>query len=137
MTLSESTIKTEIKSFATSEEFRPVRVEEGRGGARVVEGEKIRWVRGRQLGRGSEGSVFRALEAGTGRLLAVKQIDIEVDSSRDTCWEKELAHLEQLSHPNVVRYLAHENVGNSLLVYMEGACSGNLDELARRFGPLE
>ena len=68
-----------------------------------------RWTRGDGLGAGSFGSVYLGLNADTGELFAVKEVEVLDDSERAkeavAQLEREVRLLTKLQHPNIVRYV--------------------------------
>jgi serine/threonine protein kinase len=77
----------------------------------------FRWVRGELIGKGTYGKVYVALNATTGEMIAVKQVEIprtesdRNDSRQVTVVEAlklESETLKDLDHPNVVQYLGFE-----------------------------
>lgn len=61
------------------------------------------------LGRGGQGSTFRAHHVETGQLAAVKRFRVSelADWKRFDLFEREVATLAQLDHPAIPRYLGH------------------------------
>jgi eukaryotic-like serine/threonine-protein kinase len=59
-----------------------------------------------QAGAGGMGTVFRARDLETGKLVAVKRLDIRGKSDRER-FLREAAVLSELKHPGIVRYVAH------------------------------
>lgn len=77
----------------------------------------FKWVRGELIGRGTYGKVYVALNATTGEMIAVKQVEIpRTESDRnDTrqisvvdALKLESETLKDLDHPHVVQYLGFE-----------------------------
>lgn len=78
---------------------------------------KFQWVRGDLIGKGSYGRVYHALNATTGEIMAVKQVELpktpsDHDDKRQltvvSALKSESATLSTLEHPNVVQYLGFE-----------------------------
>ncbi len=82
----------------------------------------IRWVRGELIGKGAHGSVYRALDTETGRLMAVKQIEVpKTDADRGgpagVVMEEmklEIETRKDLDHPHIVQFLRFEESGDLL-----------------------
>lgn len=75
------------------------------------------WVKGELIGKGTYGRVYLALNATTGDMIAVKQVEMpstELDrqdarqASMIEALKSEIALLKDLDHPNVVQYLGWE-----------------------------
>ena len=91
------------------------------------------WMKGSLIGEGSFGSVFLALHAITGELMAVKQVEIpsatqgtEFDKRKNnmvTALKHEIDLLQGMHHANIVQYLgtiADEQYLNIFLEYVPG-----------------
>lgn len=77
----------------------------------------FQWVRGDLLGKGSYGRVYLALNATTGEIMAVKQVETpttpsdRIDSRQVEVMEAlkfESDTLKDLDHPHIVQYLGFE-----------------------------
>lgn len=75
------------------------------------------WIRGELLGKGSYGRVYLALNATTGEIMAVKQVELpQTASDRTDSRQKEVIDalkfesdtLKDLDHPHIVQYLGFE-----------------------------
>ncbi|KAJ7293494.1 MAP kinase [Mycena rebaudengoi] len=83
----------------------------------------FKWVRGELIGRGTYGRVYLALNATTGEMIAVKQVEIprtasdKNDSRQVTVVQAlkfESETLKVLDHPNIVQYLGFEETPANL-----------------------
>ncbi|KAJ8613494.1 hypothetical protein CTAYLR_002166 [Chrysophaeum taylorii] len=100
--------------------------------------QKIRWQRGQMIGMGAFGRVYMALNLDTGELMAMKELDSAAVSSRARCaLENEVALMQDLEHPNIVRYVGVESSSDALGVFLEYVPGGSLRSLLDRFGKLE
>lgn len=77
----------------------------------------FRWVRGELIGKGTYGKVYLALNATTGEMIAVKQVEMprtasDRDDSRQVsvveALKLESETLKDLDHPHIVQYLGFE-----------------------------
>jgi serine/threonine protein kinase len=86
----------------------------------------LRWFRGELVGKGSMGSVYVAVNADSGRLLVVKQIEVPSlaanrDSGEHRMRKAEMANalrtrtekFRGVDHSNVVRFIGSENAPSS------------------------
>ena len=91
----------------------------------------FKWVRGELIGKGTYGKVYVALNATTGEMIAVKQVEIprtesdRNDSRQVTVVEAlklESETLKDLDHQNVVQYLGFEETPRylSMFVFVSG-----------------
>lgn len=83
----------------------------------------FKWVRGELIGRGTYGRVYLALNASTGEMIAVKQVEMprtasdKNDSRQITvvqALKMESETLKDLDHPNIVQYLGFEETPANL-----------------------
>ena len=83
----------------------------------------FRWVRGELIGKGTYGKVYLALNATTGEMIAVKQVEIpKTEADRDDkrqvsvveALKLESETLKDLDHPNIVQYLGFEQTPDFL-----------------------
>ena len=78
--------------------------------------EIFKWVRGELIGEGTYGEVYVALNATTGEMIAVKQVEIRRMENRKNsrhvtvveALKLESETLEGLDHQNIVQYLGFE-----------------------------
>jgi len=87
----------------------------------------FKWVRGELIGKGTYGKVYVALNATTGEMIAVKQVEIprtesdRNDSRQVTVVEAlklESETLKDLDHQNVVQYLGFEETPRYLSMFV-------------------
>lgn len=83
----------------------------------------FRWVRGELIGKGTYGRVYLALNATTGEMIAVKQVEIpKTESDRGNtrqinvveALKMESETLKDLDDPNIVQYLGFEETPDFL-----------------------
>ncbi|CAJ1395309.1 unnamed protein product [Effrenium voratum] len=99
------------------------------------------WVRGENLGRGSLGNVFQALDQGSGQLFAVKEVLINTSDAADVQFkdalENEIEICSRLKHPSIVTYLGHDYIDKCLFIYMEYMIGGSMASVLQQFGAFE
>ena len=72
------------------------------------------------LGKGAFGSVYRALNWGTGEAVAIKQVRLENLGAADLKnMEMEIDLLKNLNHPNIVKYNGFVRSSESLYIILE------------------
>lgn len=72
------------------------------------------------LGKGAFGSVYRALNWGTGETVAIKQVRLENLGAADLRnMEMEIDLLKNLNHPNIVKYNGFVRSSESLYIILE------------------
>ncbi|BEI89689.1 uncharacterized protein CcaverHIS019_0210510 [Cutaneotrichosporon cavernicola] len=100
----------------------------------------LNWVRGRMIGKGSYGRVYLALNATTGDMMAVKQVeqaspdDGTVDSRQKTviaALQKEITLLKDLYHTNIVTYLGFETSLEYVSIFLEYVPGGTIASIYR------
>ncbi|KAH9064131.1 MAP kinase [Lactarius vividus] len=106
----------------------------------------FKWVRGELIGKGNFGRVYLALNATTGEMIAVKQVEIprtasdKNDSRQVTVVEAlklESETLKDLDHPNIVQYLGFEETPNFLSIFLEYVPGGSVGSCLRKYGRFE
>ncbi|KAI0375277.1 Pkinase-domain-containing protein [Pilatotrama ljubarskyi] len=109
------------------------------GGAKPI----FRWVRGELIGKGTYGRVYLALNATTGEMIAVKQVEIprtasDKDDSRQVsvveALKLESETLKDLDHPNIVQYLGFEETPTFLSIFLEYVPGGSIASCLRKYG---
>ncbi|KAI8338249.1 kinase-like domain-containing protein [Chlamydoabsidia padenii] len=88
---------------------------------------------GNCIGKGQFGSVFRALDLGTGEIVAVKRIKFD-DGELDKEITKEVSLLKTLSHMNVICYLGFIRSKHHINIILEYAENGSLMSTLKSFG---
>eukprot|EP00929_Paragymnodinium_shiwhaense_P074350 TRINITY_DN38041_c0_g1_i1.p1 TRINITY_DN38041_c0_g1~~TRINITY_DN38041_c0_g1_i1.p1 ORF type:complete len:496 (+),score=144.57 TRINITY_DN38041_c0_g1_i1:64-1551(+) len=110
-------------------------------GKDAVHGSELVWVRGELLGRGTMGSVYRALDQRTGEVIAVKEVNFDETKAAEKRYqealENELDICGALRHPRIVSILGHDRIDGSLFVYMEYMAGGSLQQVLQDFGALD
>ncbi|KAK4155899.1 protein kinase [Chaetomidium leptoderma] len=104
------------------------------------------WMKGALIGQGSFGSVYLALHAVTGELLAVKQVEApspgtnsQSDSRKKSmidALEREISLLRDLSHANIVRYLGCGSSPEYLNIFLEYVPGGSVQTMLNSYGAL-
>ncbi|KAM0797486.1 hypothetical protein BDR22DRAFT_445573 [Usnea florida] len=87
------------------------------------------------LGKGAFGSVFRALNMGTGETVAVKQVKLaDLPKSELRVITLEIDLLKNLDHPNIVKYRGFVKSTESLNIILEYCENGSLHSISKNFG---
>ncbi|CAO2658538.1 Nn.00g062610.m01.CDS01 [Neocucurbitaria sp. VM-36] len=87
------------------------------------------------LGKGAFGSVYRALNWGTGETVAIKQVRLENLGAADLKnMEMEIELLKNLNHPNIVKYIGVVRSSESLYIILEYCENGSLHSICKNFG---
>ncbi|KAF8474937.1 hypothetical protein BDZ91DRAFT_285773 [Kalaharituber pfeilii] len=87
------------------------------------------------LGKGAFGSVYRALNWGTGETVAVKQVRLaDLPKSELRVIMLEIDLLKNLNHPNIVKYRGFVKTVDSLYIIMEYCENGSLHSICKNFG---
>mgnify|MGYP001244663536 CR=1 FL=1 len=105
-----------------------------------------KWIKGALIGRGSFGSVYLALHAVTGELLAVKQVETlgsgtngQNDQRKKNMIEalkREITLLRDLRHPNIVQYLGCGTSAEYLNIFLEYVPGGSVQTMLESYGAL-
>ncbi|XP_039016583.1 mitogen-activated protein kinase kinase kinase NPK1-like isoform X2 [Hibiscus syriacus] len=100
----------------------------------------IRWRKGEMIGSGAFGRVYMGMNLDSGELLAVKQVLIAANASKEKTQaqirelEEEVKLLQNLSHPNIVRYLGTARENDSFNILLEFVPGGSIQSLLGKFG---
>jgi mitogen-activated protein kinase kinase kinase len=108
--------------------------------------ENVKYMKGALIGQGSFGSVYLALHAVTGELMAVKQVELPSGTGasrmdvRKTNMVEALKHeiglLRDLKHKNIVQYLGSNSDENHLNIFLEYVPGGSVATMLVNYGPL-
>lgn len=106
----------------------------------------FKWVRGELIGKGTYGRVYLALNATTGEMIAVKQVEIpKTEADRDDkrqvsvveALKLESETLKDLDHPNIVQYLGFEQTPDFLSIFLEYVPGGSVAGCLRKHGKFD
>ncbi|EXU95910.1 serine/threonine protein kinase domain protein [Metarhizium robertsii] len=96
---------------------------------------KIRHKKLGELGSGQFGTVYKAINVDTGKLVAVKVLQPPEQVSKLEWWRKSLKReveiLSQISHPHIVDYIASECLDGRKVQIVMGYMKGSLDSLVQ------
>ncbi|KAB8275030.1 kinase-like domain-containing protein [Aspergillus minisclerotigenes] len=105
------------------------------------------WMKGSLIGEGSFGSVFLALHAITGELMAVKQVEIpsatkgtEFDKRKNsmvTALKHEIELLQGLHHKNIVQYLGTAADDQYLNIFLEYVPGGSIATMLKQYNTFQ
>lgn len=105
-----------------------------------------KWMKGALIGQGSFGSVYLALHAVTGELLAVKQVETPSPGANSTsdarkksmidALKREISLLRDLQHPNIVQYLGASSSSDYLNIFLEYVPGGSVQTMLNSYGAL-
>ncbi|KAG7092497.1 hypothetical protein E1B28_008848 [Marasmius oreades] len=104
-----------------------------------------KWIKGALIGSGSFGQVFLGMDALTGTLMAVKQVELPSGSSANierkksmlSALEHEIELLQDLQHENIVQYLYSSLETDCLNIFLEYVPGGSVTALLRNYGAFE
>jgi len=105
----------------------------------------LSYMKGAMIGQGSFGTVYLALHAITGELMALKQV--EMPSSNNTAMDakknnmvealkREIDLLRELKHPNIVQYLGSNSDDTHLNIFLEYVAGGSVATMLVNYGSL-
>ncbi|QLQ80768.1 hypothetical protein HG537_0E01230 [Torulaspora globosa] len=124
------------------------------------------WLKGARIGSGSFGTVFLGMNARTGELMAVKQVELQSsaltagivgtpDHKNDFQQEQKLKNasrihrkmidalqhemnlLKDLNHDNIVKYFGSSQEGGNLNIFLEYVPGGSVSSMLNSYGPFE
>jgi len=74
-------------------------------------------------------------------MFAVKEVRIdkkvESDVKFKTALENEISIYKELQHPNIVSYIGHDYIDNSLYIYLEYMAGGSVSQVLSQFGAFD
>ncbi|KAK2461990.1 hypothetical protein APHAL10511_006453 [Amanita phalloides] len=103
----------------------------------------FKWVRGELIGKGTFGRVYLAMNANTGEMMAVKQVErpqtaSDRNDSRQTSMvlalKLESETLKDLDHPHIVQYLGYEETPTNLSIFLEYVPGGSIGSCLLKHG---
>lgn len=105
--------------------------------------DKNNWMKGDLIGEGSFGSVYLALHAITGELMAVKQVELpdvgkgtESDKKKQSmvsALKLEIQLLQGLHHPHIVQYLGTSSDETHLNIFLEYVPGGSIAAMLKQY----
>jgi mitogen-activated protein kinase kinase kinase len=109
--------------------------------------DKGNWMKGDLIGEGSFGSVYLALHAITGELMAVKQVELpNVTKGTDgdkkqnamiTALKLEIDLLQGLHHPHIVQYLGTSSDEEHLNIFLEYVPGGSIAGMLKQYNTFQ
>ncbi|CCJ28999.1 unnamed protein product [Pneumocystis jirovecii] len=104
-----------------------------------------RWIKGALIGSGSFGSVFLGMNALSGELMAVKQVEIpsyDIQGCKRKiamldALQREISLLKELHHENIVQYLGSSMDETHLTFFLEYVPGGSVTALLNNYGAFE
>lgn len=87
------------------------------------------------IGTGSFGEVYKGRDVSTGKLVALKLVDLEKADDEIDVIQREIKVMSQISNPHVVQYYTSMMKGSTLWIVMEFMAGGSLKELLDAVGP--
>ncbi|PGH18894.1 STE/STE11/BCK1 protein kinase [Polytolypa hystricis UAMH7299] len=106
----------------------------------------FRIIRGQLIGKGTYGRVYLGMNADTGDILAVKQVEVNQKAAghdKDRIKEmmaaldQEIDTMQHLEHPNIVQYLGCERGDLNISIYLEYIPGGSIGSCLRKHGKFE
>lgn len=87
----------------------------------------------RTIGKGKFAVVYRARKVGDDQVVALKRISVDMmnEKAREKCL-KEVRLLQNLDHPNIIRYMDSFITENDLIIVYEWAAAGDLKRQLRK-----
>lgn len=107
--------------------------------------ENLKYMKGAMIGQGSFGTVYLALHAITGELMALKQVEMpsssgsHLDAKKNNMVEalkREIGLLKELKHPNIVQYLGSNSDDTHLNIFLEYVAGGSVATMLVNYGSL-
>ncbi|KAF5365591.1 hypothetical protein D9758_003321 [Tetrapyrgos nigripes] len=137
------------EELTLNEEYEEEEEEEEEEDNNMTEGTKKKsgnkWIKGALIGAGSFGKVYLGMDASTGTLMAVKQVELPTGSAPNlerkksmlSALEREIELLQNLQHENIVQYLYSSLEDDCLNIFLEYVPGGSVTALLRNYGAFE
>ncbi|KAH8806771.1 kinase-like domain-containing protein [Flagelloscypha sp. PMI_526] len=105
----------------------------------------FKWVKGALMGAGSFGKVYLGMDAESGFLIAVKQVELPDEDGPNleqkrtmlTALEREIDLLRDLQHENIVQYYYSSMDDDYLNIFLEYVLGGSVTALLQNYGAFE
>jgi mitogen-activated protein kinase kinase kinase len=106
----------------------------------------FRIIRGELIGKGTYGRVYLGINANTGEVLAIKQVEVnpkagghdkEKIKEMVNSLDSEIDTMQHLEHPNIVQYLGCEHKEYSISIFLEYISGGSIGSCLRKHGKFE
>ena len=103
-------------------------------------------LRGQLIGKGTYGRVYVGINATTGEVLAIKQVEVnpkaagqDKDKIKDmvASLDREIDTMQHLEQPNIVQYLGCERKEYSISIFLEYISGGSIGSCLRKHGKFE
>ncbi|CAD2218246.1 hypothetical protein AGDE_11507 [Angomonas deanei] len=93
-----------------------------------------------RIGRGSYGDVYKGKDLDTGNIIAIKEILVSKDFTKDIekqldTLEREIIVMRKLHHPSIINYLGASRDENCLQIFMEYIGGGSIGDALKADGP--
>ncbi|KZT58963.1 Pkinase-domain-containing protein [Calocera cornea HHB12733] len=129
-----------LEQEADADEAEPGKPQTSQGGKK-----NIRWIKGALIGAGSFGSVYLGMDASTGTLMAVKQVELPTGTTSNeerkkamlSALEREIELLKTFQHENIVQYIDSSSDEKYLNIFLEYVPGGSVAALLRSYGAFE
>ena len=96
----------------------------------------IKWQSGGLIGEGGFGKVYLAMNIETAELMAVKQVPLRGEASFVDALKREINLVQDLHHPNIIRYYGSEVKDGFLNIFLEYLPGGSITSLLSKFHQL-
>ncbi|KAH8806763.1 STE/STE11 protein kinase [Flagelloscypha sp. PMI_526] len=105
----------------------------------------FKWIKGALIGAGSFGKVYLGMDAESGFLMAVKQVELPDEEGPNleqkrtmlTALEREIDLLRDLQHENIVQYYYSSMDDDYLNIFLEYVPGGSVTALLQNYGAFE
>jgi serine/threonine protein kinase len=98
------------------------------------------WKKGEKLGKGAFGTVYMGFNEDSGKLMAVKEVDLKgvhFTEDRIKALESEIGMLSQLDHPHIVKYQGMEKTKDHLYIMLDYIPGGSIESVLKNFHQLK
>lgn len=123
--------------------LNPLRVSLPKPNTRVSSANKskpvhFKWQKAELIGTGATGSVYLAFSLPTGKMMAVKQMDVtDLDDHQKISLEREITMLTRFDHPHIIKYYGLEAEPPFINLFLEYAPGGSIKTYIHKFKEID
>ena len=100
---------------------------------KIIKGKIFSWVVGDILYESGNSTIYKAFNINNGNIFVVKKYNC-IDGINCENYINEVKIYENLNHPNIIKYIFSEQIGNYYFLYLEYIPGGSIKNLVQQFG---
>ena len=100
---------------------------------KIIKGKLFSWVVGDIIYESGNSTIYKAFNINDGNIFAVKKYNCE-NGTKCENYFNEVKIYEHLNHPNIIKYIFSEQIGNYYFLYLEYIPGGSVKSMIDQFG---